>query len=99
MRPPLPPTDEVARLEAVRESHLLDTPPEQALDDLAALAGHICDVPITLISLVDEQRQWFKSKIGFSRNETSRDVSFCGHAITQPDLFIVPDAAQDERFR
>jgi len=62
------------------------------------LAAGICEAPIALISLVDEKRQWFKSKFGTTLKETSRDVSFCSHAIQQPDLFIVPDASQDARF-
>ena len=98
MKTPLRPTDEARRLDALRQYHVLDTPPEQALDDLTALAAHICAAPISLISLVDEHRQWFKSKVGWTISETARDVSFCGHVITQPDLFIVPDAAADERF-
>ncbi len=98
MKRPLQPPDEGARLEALRRYDLLDTPPEQALDDLTLLASHICEAPISLISLIDEQRQWFKSRVGMSVSETSRDISFCGHAILQPDLFIVPDAASDERF-
>jgi PAS domain S-box-containing protein len=77
---------------------LLDTLPEQALDDLTALAAHICETPIALISLVDEHRQWFKSKVGFSVGETLREISFCGHAILGTELFIVPDTASDERF-
>ena len=98
MKTPLRPTDETRRLDALRDYQVLDTPPEQALDDLTALAARICDAPISLISLVDEHRQWFKSKVGWSIGETAREVSFCGHVITQPDLFIVPDAAEDERF-
>lgn len=95
--PPLP-ADEVLRLTVLQHYGLLDTPPEEAFDDLTALAAQICDVPISLISLVDRERQWFKSKIGLEISGTPRDVSFCGHAILQPDLFVVPDALQDERF-
>jgi two-component system cell cycle sensor histidine kinase/response regulator CckA len=98
MQPPLRPTDEARRLDALRQYHLLDTLPEQALDDLTALAAHICEAPISLISLVDEHRQWFKSTFGLCISETPREAFFCGHVITQPDVFIVPDAAQDERF-
>jgi PAS domain S-box-containing protein len=98
MQPPLRPTDEARRLDALRQYHLLDTLPEQALDDLTALAAHICEAPISLISLVDEHRQWFKSTFGLCISETPRETFFCGHVITQPDVFIVPDAAQDERF-
>jgi PAS domain S-box-containing protein len=91
-------TDEIERLAALRRYEILDTMPEQALDDLTALAGHICDTPIALITLIDEQRQWFKSKLGLSIAETARDISFCGHVIAQSDLFIVPDVMLDERF-
>ncbi len=98
MKPPLQPTDEAHRLETLRRYELLDTLPEQALDDLTALAAHICGAPIALISLIDENRQWFKSKVGLAASETPRDVSFCAHAIHQPDLFIVPDATKDGRF-
>ena len=95
--PPRAP-DEARRLEALRQYYLFDTRPEQAFDDLTALAVHICEAPISLISLIDERRQWFKSKVGVSATEIPRDISFCAHTILQPDLFIVPDAAQDERF-
>jgi len=90
--------DEERRLKALRRYAILDTLPEQALDDLVKLAATVCEVPIALISLVDEDRQWFKAKIGFSPVETPRDISFCTHTIQQPDLFVVPDAKQDERF-
>src|SRR5260370_17975013 len=95
---PLLSNHEARRLEAVRQYSLVDLPPERAFDDLTALAARICEAPISLISLIDERGQWFKSKIGLSDNEIPRDLSFCAHTILQPDLFIVPDAARDERF-
>lgn len=90
--------DEPQRLESLRQYAVLDTPAEAAFDDLTELAAHICEAPIALISLIDENRQWFKSKVGLDASETSRDVAFCAHAIHQPGLFIVPDATLDERF-
>lgn len=98
MKSPALPPDEVSRLHELRDFQLLDTSPESSLDDLTALAAQICDAPIALISLVDEHRQWFKSCLGLDFAETSREHSFCGHTILQPDLFLIPDAAQDERF-
>lgn len=92
------PPQEAARLEALRQYRILDTPSEQAYDDITALAAFICDVPIALISLVDADRQWFKSKVGLEISETSRDVSFCAHAILNQHMLIVHDALQDERF-
>ncbi len=96
-RPPAPPA-EPARLEALRRYALLDTLPEQALDELTALAAQICEAPISLISLVDEHRQWFKSKVGLEVSETPREMAFCAHAIVDTGVFIVPDASRDERF-
>jgi len=92
------PLNEVKRLKVLWQYDVLDTVPEEVFDDLTELAARICEAPIAMITLVDENRQWFKSKIGVTVNETSRDISFCAHAINQEDLFIVPDAAKDERF-
>jgi GAF domain-containing protein len=91
-------TKEAKRLKVLWQYDVLDTVPEEVFDDLTELAARICEAPIALISLVDEDRQWFKSKVGLTINETSRDVSFCAHAIKQQDLFIIPDATQDLRF-
>ena len=94
----LAPQNERRRLEILWEYDVLDTVPEAVFDDLTELAARICEAPMALISLVDEDRQWFKSKLGVDLKETSRDVSFCTHAIQGHDLFIVPDAAKDDRF-
>jgi anti-sigma regulatory factor (Ser/Thr protein kinase) len=90
---------EAARLAALRSYRILDTEPERAFDDLTLLASHICGTPMSLITLVDADRQWFKSRVGVSVAETSRAVSFCAHAINQRELFIVPDATADARLR
>ena len=91
-------TQEKKRLKVLWEYEVLDTVPEELFDELTELAARICEAPIALISLVDEKRQWFKSRVGLDVTETSRDISFCAHAIKQPDLFIIPDAALDPRF-
>ena len=93
-----PPLREAARLSALYRYEILDTPPEKELDDLVQLAAYICNTPISLISLVDSDRQWFKSKIGLTATETSRYIAFCSHTILEDDLLIVPDALADERF-
>ena len=89
---------ESARLEALRQYKVLDTSPEQAYDDITQLAAYICDMPIALVSLVDSDRQWFKSKVGISADSTSRDISFCTHTITNERIMIVNDALCDRRF-
>ncbi|MFN6470103.1 MAG: ATP-binding protein [Nostoc sp. SerVER01] len=91
--------NEMARLEALRRYHILDTICEAAFDDLTRLAAQICRTPIALISLVDDYRQWFKSKLGLKAESTSRDMAFCAYAILQPnDILIVPDTLLDQRF-
>src|SRR5262245_59351434 len=90
--------DEAERLAALRSYKILDTKPEARFDDLTKLSALICGVPISLISLIDQDRQWFKSKFGLDINETPRAQAFCTHAIMQPEMFVVPDASQDERF-
>lgn len=98
MQPPRRLADEATRLKVLRDYRLLDTAPEKALDDLTALAARICEAPISQISLIDENRQWFKSEYGIKAVETARDVSFCAHAILEPDVMVVPDALADHAF-
>jgi signal transduction histidine kinase/ActR/RegA family two-component response regulator len=93
------PADETARLEALRAYEILDTVPEEAFDELTRLAAHICETPIVLMSLVDSDRQWFKSRVGLDAESTPREESFCAHAILdQHRLLTVPDATLDPRF-
>lgn len=99
MTPATPLLNEQARIDALHELHILDTISEKHYDDLVALAAYICKTPIALISLVDVDRQWFKSSLGIDTNETPRDVSFCSHAILTPDQIMeINDATSDERF-
>jgi PAS domain S-box-containing protein len=76
----------------------MDTPPESSFDDLTTLVARILDVPIALVSLVDADRQWFKSRYGLDAPETPRDISFCGHVVAEQELLVVPDAFEDNRF-
>ncbi len=97
--PPLP-EDEAERLAELERHEVLDTPPEGAFDDLTRLASRICETPVSLVSLVDEHRQWFKSRTGTEATETPREQAFCAHAILRPEeLFVVEDSLQDRRFR
>lgn len=91
--------NEDSRLAELLDLEILDTLPEQAYDDITFLASAICKAPIALVSLVDRDRQWFKSRIGLTVSETPRDVAFCAHAILDPsDVLVVPDARVDDRF-
>jgi diguanylate cyclase (GGDEF)-like protein len=98
MLAPSKPVNEAARIQVLHGLNVLDSAPEERFDRLTRLAKRLFNVPIALVTLVDKDRQWFKSCVGLDVNETSRDVSFCGHAILQDELLLVPDAKQDERF-
>jgi two-component system sensor kinase FixL len=98
MQQPEIPANESDRLVALERYKILDTLPEQVYDDLTQLASHICGTQIALISLVDCDRQWFKSRVGLDATETSRDISFCGHVVAAKAILHVPDATEDSRF-
>ena len=98
MKVPNIPDNESERLFSLYKLEILDTPPEQRFDYITEKVKIYFNVSIALISLVDEKRQWFKSRQGLDAKETSREISFCGHAINQDDLFIVNDTFEDERF-
>lgn len=98
MQSPPRPSDETERIAALRNLLLLDTPPERRFDRLTAYAAAYFEVPVALVSLVDADRQWFKSRCGLDASETARDVSFCGHAILQDGVMVIEDALEDPRF-
>ena len=97
LKPPIP-KNEAQRMESLRSLHILDTPAEERFDRITRLAKRLFGVPIALVSLVDESRQWFKSRQGLDATETPREISFCGHSILCDDTMVIADAAQDERF-
>lgn len=92
------PENEQERLKELEEYQILDTAPEQEFDDLTALASFICETPIALITLLEKDRQWFKSKVGMDADENARELAFCSHAIMQEQVMIVADTLNDERF-
>jgi formate hydrogenlyase transcriptional activator len=92
------PVNEQERLKALRGSGILDTAPERSYDQITELAAGICGAPVAILSLIDSDRQWFKSKIGIAVTETPRDIAFCAHTILDRDLLVVPDATADQRF-
>ena len=98
MREPGVPENEKQRLERLLAYDVLDTMPEQVYDDIVALAAHICQVPMALVSLVDKDRQWFKARFGLDAAETPRSVSFCGHVVESGEMLQVEDSFKDERF-
>ncbi|NJK28553.1 MAG: hypothetical protein HC925_09135 [Coleofasciculaceae cyanobacterium SM2_3_26] len=93
------PADENARLEELRRYAVLDTPPDTAFDDLTYLAANLCQTPVSLISLVDKHRQWFKSRCGLQASETPRQQAFCGYTILAEEPFVVEDATLTRWYR
>jgi PAS domain S-box-containing protein len=99
MTPAPKPNNEAARIESLLQCRVLGTTPEPGFDRITDLAAYICQTPIALVSLIDRDRQWFKSRVGLEATETPRDIAFCAHAILQSDIFIVPDTLKNETFR
>ena len=89
---------EAERLIALADYQIMDTATEPGFEDAVLIAAELCDAPIALVSLVDDRRQWFKASVGLAVAETPRNISFCGHAIRAPELFVVEDATLDPRF-
>ncbi len=98
MQEPALPSNELERLQALYRYDVLDTPAEEVFDRITRVASALAKVPICLISLVDGDRQWFKSKVGLDVCETPRNISFCGHALLEEGSFVVADATKDSRF-
>jgi len=96
--PPKKPENELARVAALHALGILDTPPEERFDRYTRMARRLFGVPIALVSLIDCERQWFKSRQGLGASETSRDISFCGHVVLGDKPLIVNDASEDHRF-
>lgn len=92
------PLNDTERVEALRAYGVLDTPAARSFDDIVELTAKLFQVPICLVSLVDDDRQWFKAKVGIDACETARSISFCGHAILRPKVMVVEDALTDHRF-
>lgn len=98
MKPAPIPSNDQARVSALRALRVLDTPPEARFDRMVQFASQEFDAPVALVSLVDGARQWFKARVGLDICECPRETSFCGHALVEPTCLIVEDALQDERF-
>jgi len=92
------PADEAERLKVLAACAILDSPPEQSYDDLTQLAAYVCGTPMALVSLIDANRQWFKSRIGVRPSQTGREISFCAYTILRPEPLIVADTLRDPRF-
>ncbi|MEI6567493.1 MAG: GAF domain-containing protein [Verrucomicrobiota bacterium] len=95
---PPKPANETERLAALHAYNILDTTPERSYDDIVHLVAYVCQVPMATISLVDDARQWFKSRIGLEAQETGRDISFCANTILADEPMVVDDATRDYRF-
>ena len=92
------PANEADRLAALHDFQILDTPPDDAFDRITRIASRILKTPIAIVSLVDKERQWFKSRLGVDTEETPREVAFCAHAICEQDVMVIQDASEDQRF-